>query len=356
MKKHRLLLLVPLVALVALLLSGCGGSMVNGWPGVSANQNAVYLSFQGAVYAVNADNGNLIWQFPKEKPDPGKPFFVPAAFGPDGMVIVGNYGHTLYALDANGASLWQYAIPDGHFSATALVEGQTILAPASNNYLYAFDLKGNYLWKFETGNMLWARPVSDGTFVFFPGLDHKLYAVNLNDGKEVWNLDLQSALLSGPILATDGHLILSTLEGDVLAIDPNTQSVVWRTPTGGRVWATPAMNGDMLYVGNAANQILAITSNDGKIAWSHDIGSPVIGGAVIFADGVAFPTEGGDLVAWDFQGAKQLWTKPIGGKLYSAPVVVGDRLVVAITSGEEGKLLQALTISGQDSWSFARPK
>lgn len=330
--------------------------MINGWPGVSANQEVVYLSYQGAVYAVNAENGNLVWQFPKEKPDPSKPFFAPAAFGPDGMIIVGNFGHTLYALDSNGGLMWQYSIANGNFAATPLVEGDIILAPSSDDYLYALDLDGNYLWKYKTGNMLWARPASNGTLVFLPGLDHKLYGVNLSNGKEAWNIDLESALLSGPVLTADGQLIVATLEGEVVSVDINTRSILWRTPTEGRIWSAPAYHENILYVGNAANKIFAISVSDGKVVWTQDAGSPVIGGAVVLPDGVAFPTEGGNLVAWDFQGEKQQWTQTIGGKLYSTPVIAGDRLIVAVTGGEEGKLLQAFTLTGQESWPFTMPK
>jgi len=353
--KARFPALVFLLALTGLLLSGCsGGAVISGWPGISAREDTVYLSYQGAVYAVNANTGALSWQFPKDKPDATKPFYAPAAFGPDGMVVVGNFGHTLYALGADGNELWQYSIGSGNFMASAFVTDSTILAPASDDYLYAVNLDGALVWKFKAENMLWGQPVSDGELVYLPGLDHNLYALNLQDGKEVWREDLGSALLGGPVLSEDGTLYISTLAGDGIAFDPFAKQTLWTRSTGGRIWSSPTLFDDVLYVGNDGNKIFAISAADGSILWQQDAGSPIIGGAVVWSEGVAFPKEDGNLVAWDLNGEKQLWTNSVGGKLYTTPAVVGDQLIAPVTGGDE--ILKAFSLSGQGSWGFTLPK
>ncbi len=361
MKTFRFPLLVTLVILMGVLLSSCsGGTLVNTWPGVSGDENNVYVSNQGQVYAINPSNGTLVWKYPA-KADATKPFYAAPAVTND-LIVVGNYGHQLHAIKKDGTAAWQFDPGTGHFVATPLIVGNTILAPASNDYLYALDKNGNKLWEFKTKNMLWATPASDGTTAYLPALDHNLYALNLTDGKQVWKTDLGSSLLSAPLL--DGNtLYVSTLEGEVVAVNTTGGNVLWRTKTDGRIWATPLLVKDTLYVGTVTDKggsIYAIARADGKEAWHKDAGYAVIASPVAIPDGIAFVTEGNpndknsvaNLTAWSADGANSLWQQPVNGKLYTTPVVTGQNIVVAITQSTEGKLLQAYGLNGQVSWPF----
>lgn len=352
MKIQRLPLLITVMILGSLLLSACGGTPVNSWPGVTASQNIIYLAYQGEVYAINAENGTLAWKFPS-KPDASKPFYAAPAVSED-LIVAGNYGHMLYGISLSGAQVWEFDAKVGNFAGSPVIVGDTVLAPSSNGNLYALDKNGSPLWEFNTGNPLWTTPVSDGTIAYLPALDHNFYAINLADGKQVWKTDLKSALTSAPVLAEDGTLYASTLEGSVVALDSADGSVLWTTNTNGQLWATPLLHEEMLYVGNAANKVTAISVADGSIAWQKDADGPMIGGGVLMEDGVAFATEVGSLIAWSLDGQSQLWTQPVGGKLYTTPVVAGDTAVVAVTEGD--KLLQALNTSGQLTWTFVQPK
>jgi hypothetical protein len=67
MKTNRLLLFLAL-ALMAALLSACGGSPVaTTWPGLAASEEAAYLANGSVIYAVRLSDGEELWRFP-EKP------------------------------------------------------------------------------------------------------------------------------------------------------------------------------------------------------------------------------------------------------------------------------------------------
>lgn len=371
MKTNRLPLLVIALVMGSILLSACtGGTLVHSWPGLTASQNTALVAYQGQVFAVNVDNGSLACKFP-EKADAGKPFFSPPTIS-DNLIVVGNYGHFLYGLDpkCNEKSVfnqkWVFNTetedPDrlaGNFASGALIVNDLVLAPSTNNRLYAISAQtGKLAWPkpFESKNTLWAAPVSDGTNAYLPAMDHNLYALRLTDGSVVWKKDLGSALVSSPLLTKEGLLYISTLEGNVVALNGADGSSLWTANTGGRLWSTPVLHQDLLYVGNAANKVLAISTKDGKTTWQKDAGSPILGGGVVLPDTntIAFPTEGGNLVAWSLDGQKQAWTQAIGGKLYTTPVIAGQTAVVAVTEGD--KLLQGVNANGQLSWTFVVPK
>ncbi len=351
MKIKRFPLLIITLLLGSLFLSACSGTLVNTWPGLTVNQRIVYLSDQ-SVYAIDSSNGTMTWRFPA-KPDASKPFYAAPAVG-NNLIVAGNYGHFLYGIDpGNGAQKWVFE-GSGNFVGSPLIINDTILAPSSNNLLYALTLDGKLRWTFEAKNGFWATPASDGKYVYAPSLDHILYTLNLSDGKQVRTRDLGSALISSPVLTSDGILYISTMEGSIIAIKVVDGSVLWTMKTGGRVWSSPALNDNTLYVGNLDGKIFAISAKDGSVTWQKDLGGPVIAGAVFIPDGVVFQTEAGNVVAWSLDGQKQLWSQTINGKLYTTPVDAGQMVVIAVTQGD--KLLQALTESGQLAWPFVAPK
>ncbi len=239
-KSKHFPLTVSLLILSGLILASCTGvSVVNNWPGISANQEVVYLSYQGSMHAINASSGTLVWSFPKEKPDASKPFYAAPAFGPDGLIVVGNYGMTLYGLSSNGDIQWQFTTKSGNFVASPLVINDSILAPTSDGNLYAVSLTGTKLWEYKAENTIWTQPASDGKLVFQPGLDHNLYALRLTDGSLVWKKDLESSLVSAPTLGENGTLFISTLNGDVLSINTEDGSINWQFATQGNLWSSP---------------------------------------------------------------------------------------------------------------------
>lgn len=362
MKTPRFSLLVTLILVMSYLLTACaGGAVVNSWPGASADETLVYVSYQGRVLAVNASNGTLTWQFPAEDPTPAKPFYAAPAVSED-LIVAGNYGKELFALDKSGKPIWEgpFTTTAGNFAATPLIVGDTILAPASDDNLYAVDRTGKQLWKFKTRNVLLAQPSSDGEVVYLPAMDHRLYALNISDGSLVWEADLGSALTSAAIL--DGEMLyLGTMGGEVVAVNTSDGSVAWRKEVGGEIWATPVLGEDTLFVGNRSNddtasKVIALSTTDGAVIWQLDTEAPVIGGGVLLPDGVAFPLENGKLVAYALAGGNTLWTQTINGKLYSTPVVAGNNVVVPVTQNEQNQLLQAVGLNGQISWPFTAPK
>lgn len=373
MKNHRLPFLLTVLVLGSILISGCTGTLVNSYPGLSATQDKVYLAYQGAIYEINASNGQPTCQFP-ERPEAQKPFFA-APVVTDEIIVAGNYGHVLYGLNptcsapagdaAIGVFQQKWAFDTGtddpnkrlgNFSGPSLVVNDLVLAPSTNNRLYALSAEtGKLQWMFETENTLWAAPVSDGETVYLPALDHNLYALNLSDGKLLWQKDLGSALTSAPLLTEEGTLYASTLEGNLAAVNAEDGSILWSTQTGGRLWSSPLLVEDTLYVGNAGNKVVAVSAQDGSIVWQKDAGSPVIAGGVLLSDDVvAFPTETGKLLGWSLDGSAQPLNQTIGGKLYTTPVKADSNAVLALM--ESDKLLQAVSSDGGLTWTFVQPK
>ena len=64
--KSKYILFVLVVALAAVLLSGCTGQagLRNSWPGLASDGETVYLASGQYLYAVNLEDGKEIWRYP----------------------------------------------------------------------------------------------------------------------------------------------------------------------------------------------------------------------------------------------------------------------------------------------------
>ena len=332
--KKRTLLLVTFAAL-SLALSACTSALsANGWPGLSADQNNVYIADAQRVYAVRASDNSMIWRFPSDKAGTG--FYAAPELTKDGQLIFGGFDKILYSVNPQtGAQNWTFTESGDKYVAPVLATSDAIYAPSTDDKLYALDFHGKKLWDFTTGNSLWAQPATDGNLIYLPSMDQYLYALD-KSGNLKWKTDLGGALLGTPALGPDNVLYVGSLNNELIAVNATNGSILWRFSTSGGVWAGPALKDNDLYFGDMKGTFYVLDKNTHKAVSSFQPDGPIVDTPLVAKDKVIFVTEAGNLIAVDFTG-KQLWaTNPvINGKLYSNPLQVGDRFEIAITQGDQ---------------------
>ena len=340
---------ILLLIIVTLFLTGCSGNLIAGssWPGYSTDGEKIYAANSSSVMAINPDNGVRIWTYPA-KPDNKTLFYAPPVVSDD-AIIVGDYTRTLYSINKNnGNENWSFAAADGKYISSVLVVNELILAPSTDHVLYALDLDGMLKWEFETEQMLWAQPVSDGENAYLASMDHHLYAINLTNGQPVWDKDLESAVVFSIAIDENGILYVGTMSKRMMAIDSNNGKTLWEVSTDEAVWAKPLLVEGNLYFGDLSGKVYSLDSKSGTIKWTNSLPGPVIATAAELPDGLMFVSEEGKAVVMDYEG-KQIWEQTIDGKLYSSPVVVGDKIILGVTKGDDALL--ALDFDGKIVWS-----
>jgi outer membrane protein assembly factor BamB len=209
------------------------------------------------LYALDANFGNVVWQFKTEGPIMSSPAVA------DGAVYFSSQEPTsgaIYKLDANnGGLIWRKAVP--------------------------------YEWQFTGGNdMLGSPSVADG-MVFASSNMRAIYGINAETGEIVWTFTDPAAtefIVSSPIYvngelfiidkfditcvnATNGHVIRSFFTGDELYVSPSYSDgkiyivtsqrniYILNATSGEKIalsstpsssWSSPALYGGRLYVGN----------------------------------------------------------------------------------------------------------
>jgi outer membrane protein assembly factor BamB len=366
------------ISIVALLLvfmmSGCTtAGLSTSWPGVNVAPELSYVAFGNYVYAVKNSDGSLAWRFPQEQKK-DMVFYAAPAYEND-LVVVGDYNNWLFGVNATtGQQSWTFTEAKDKYVASPLMEKNSIYAPNADGHLYTLDLNGKLLWRFKTGKANWAKPVSDGTNLYFGSMDHFVYALKLNytqeeigadeNGKRIaiqkplWSADLKTAIFADPVLSDKSILFAGTLGGELFAVDTASGKVLWSYPTSGKIggiWSSPVLVGDIVMIGDQLGKIYALDVKTGVEVWKSPIesGAAVIGGGTALTDKAAFVTAGGKFMILDLDG-HGVWSKTFTEPVYTQPKIVNDNIYLAAIG--QSFLLTKFDQNGREFWSFNPPK
>jgi outer membrane protein assembly factor BamB len=340
------------------LLSACGGRVgASSWPGVTVGDDTVYVAYTNFVYAINPSNGTETWRFPSaESADRSITFFAEPGITEDGHLIVGDYNKNLYSLDAkSGQENWKFNQSNDRYIAGPLVTERGIFAPSADGNLYALNFDGQSLWPaFQTGEADWAVPASDGERIYLPSMDHKIYAVDIQTGRQIWvSDDMGGAIVGTPALSEDGILYVGTFANELIALSIENGEEVWptRVATDDWIWSGPALSNDILYFGDLSGKLYAINRENGSPFWGQPVTleGAVAGTPLVTEGAIYIGTEAGFLYKLDKDGTQD-WKQAIEGKIYTSPVQVDELIVVALI--ESDSVLIAFNANGGQAWSF----
>lgn len=196
---------------------------------------------------------------------------------------------------------------------------------------------------------LLAQPVVADGVVYTLDADSELRAFALEDGRELWSLDLlppgekRDAIGSGGLALADGKIFVATGYASLVAVDIGSRKILWRQPVSSPLRTAPTVALGRVMVLPVDNRLSVLTIHDGLLAWSFDGAAEpaaLLGGAApaVSTKGIAIvPFNNGDLLAFDLATGRQLWNESLArikrGDSMSAlstvqalPVIIGSRV------------------------------
>ena len=273
------------------------------------------------------------------------------------------YDNTLYTGSRDGkviavdpvtrGSLWSYAIraPSGGFSC-----GGTSGSVA-----------------------IYGNPTAMDDLVCIGAYDGRVYALNRQTGNERWIYpkDGDVGQIVGNSIAAGGNIYFNSSDGRVYALNTTYGEEIWKTekPLSEKLWTSPLIDGDIIYVTTYEGYIYSLSINDGSLLpWSFKADAGIVSSPVIYQDTIfmgAFDNSvyavkiGSNEPLWSFSGDKWFWATPVvkdgvvyagcldgkvyaigagtgelkwefdtGSQIVSPPVIDGDLLIVASESGD----------------------
>ncbi len=137
---------------------------------------------------------------------------------------------------------------------------------------------------------VYGTPVLSKDLVYAGGYDGKIYAVDVSNGQLRWVYPRQDYIqpVVGGLTQAGGKLFFGDSSGVIYALDAATGNELWRFPTGDKVWSTPVVNSDTLYVASFDKKVYALNIADGKPKWQPFATSGAIVATPIVSDGVVY--------------------------------------------------------------------
>lgn len=234
-----------------------------------------------------------------------------------------------------------------------LVDGR-IYTMDTENTVAAFDAKN--------GRQLWSRSVSpekdddevigggiasSGGFLYVTSGYNEVLALNPENGTIIWRKNIPAASRAAPTIM-DGRVFITTLDGRLMALDKADGNVIWEytgiveaaSLVGG---ASPAASRDLVIPVFSSGEITALRVGNGSVVWSDNLSNvkglgglaeisdiralPVLDKGIVFA--ISFS---GRLAAIDERSGQRIWQREISGS--QTPWLAGNHLFVLSTNNQ----------------------
>ncbi len=369
--------------IAALFLAACSAAQLGGnnWPGISAEDDTVYIAYGPAVSAIDVGKQTELWTFePEEKVGA----FLAAPEPSDGKVYFGDYGASqgtfspgvlasVFALDGSQvnnnapSTIWKAdAIATDRIVGSALVaEGKVFVGTADNSVVALNEQNGNVLWKFDQiGHSVWGQPAFADGIVIVTSLDKKTYALDADSGDLLWTFELGGAIAAGALIE-DNVVYVSSFDDKLHALNLQDGSEIWNQDAQDWIWGAPVVEDNHLYFGDTKGNVYALDADSGDVIWQQTVDGAIEGGLVV-EDGTVFipvvlgvstTDQTGKLIAVSAENGTITWSVDTAMPIYVRPVLAADKLVVLMNQLETNGVgdFAILTIdkeTGATGWTY----
>jgi outer membrane protein assembly factor BamB len=213
-----------------------------------------------------------------------------------------------------------------------------------------------------------AAPVVVGNRVFALDAAAQVTAFDSVTGNTTWTVDLLPESEDTPPsfggLAHSGNLLIVAAGfNEVVALNPDTGSVIWRTNLPAPVRSAPTVANNRVYAVTLDNELFALHASDGKKLWQHGGltgGAMLIGGSspAVMDDTVIAAYSSGELFALRPENGRVLWSESLAAvnrvnaaasltDITASPVVLDDAVY---SIGHSGRLVAINRLNGRKLW------
>ena len=267
--------------------------------------DAVYIGdLANTFHKLDKANGEEIWSYTDSQG-----FYLGQAAIYDGVVYAPNNDGILYAIDAdNGSLLWTFET--GHYLwSQPQIANDTIYIGSMDHFAYAISLAGEEIWSHELSGAATGAPLlsEDGSLLFVGSLGNQMVALDTATGEVDWTYDTDQSVW-GTLVIADGTLIFTDTGGNVYGVMAESGEALWRTQVSGEVVGGVSPIEDGFVVASKEGQLQAFDF-DGGPKWQASVGGEFYQAPVTNSDFlVAGMLNGDELVIGFNPTGVQLWS------------------------------------------------
>ena len=287
-------------------------------------------SSEEGMQAFDLQTGKPKWTYKTDKRD----LAASAAYF-EGLVFVGDVFGTLHALDAKTGERKWFFETKGTIDNSPNIDVQTkrVIIGSQAGTLFALEAAtGAKVWEYKTDDQIQCFPSISGRHCFVAGCDSYLHVINLDTGKGVHRIPLDSPTGSTP-LVTEDFAFVGTEGNEFLAIDWKQAKVLWRFEMRQGARAPAAYREGTVVFGGMNRMVYALDAKTGEERWKFNTRGRIEGGAVIVGNKVYIPSSDSTLYVLDLKNGNRIETLELTGRLVTSPAVAANRIIIATDEG-----------------------
>ncbi len=182
---------------------------------------------------------------------------------------------TFYVPTKSAAQDWQFRTNGSVYSSPAFAVSsfvRRVFVGTTSGTVYALKAntalpQGEQLWRVDLGGAFFASPIVGdvtgvGPTVFVAAVTGDVYALNAMDGSLRWKIAMPGQVLASPVFDTPKQrLYLVDMRGNIRAVEAGSGGGVWGLSLLDSFHASPALQGDVLYVVGRNGTVRAVDAS-----------------------------------------------------------------------------------------------
>ena len=281
----------------------------------------------------------------------------------DGVLYADSTDGKLAALDANtGKTLWSKSTSthgwfgwgdakrkDALYAGGPAVSGDLLAVGTLDGHVYAVNAKdGSPRWEAELDSEVLTSPIIVDGLVIARTSDGRIYGLDSKSGERRWVYDqgtvpLLSLRGNGPLLSANGVVFFGSDDGKLVALRQDNGSKLWEQKLSSGEGRTDIdhlndidgavlLDGTTLYAAAYHGKLMAVDGPSGRPLWSHPFSSfstlAVSGNAIFGVD------DQSQVWAFDKSGGADMWkNSALKYRWLTGPAVQGNYVVVGDSEG-----------------------
>ncbi|MBI1273298.1 MAG: PQQ-binding-like beta-propeller repeat protein [Alphaproteobacteria bacterium] len=326
-----------------------------------ASGGKVYaMDAEGNVAAVNAKDGDLLWETETEPEDADDDAMGGGIAFADGKVFATTgYGEVLALDAADGKILWRRGLGNPFRSAPAVSDGRVYVVGIDNETHALSEKDGTIIWRHagiseSTSLMGASSPAVLGDTVVVAYTSGEIFALRAQNGRPAWGdvlavpqqvgaLPAMADIRGMPVVDRGGVFAMSH-SGPLVAISQRRGERVWELDVGGI--NTPVVAGNIVTVLTNDNKLVTVTVQTGRVVWVRQLenfedpedkqeSERIVWSGPVLAGGRMFLVNSFEqlLEISPFTG-EDIKTYELPDRAYVPPIVAGQTLYVVTDDGE----------------------
>jgi outer membrane protein assembly factor BamB len=272
------------------------------------------------------------------------------------VIFVGGFDQKVYALDRdNGTLIWVNEDAEDRIIGGLAVGHGLVFVGVGNRGVFAFNQRnGEQEWFFNTGHGIWSTPLILEDIVVVTALDHHIYGLNLETGEERWRQDLEGAVAGTPAYDEEaGVLYAGSFARKLYAIAASDGAILDTFDTHGWLWGGPRLEDGVLYFGDLEGYLYALEAATFEPLWQRQIAEGAIRATpLVVGETVIAGSRDGRVYAVNRDSGASIWMQPLGADVLADPVLVGENTVIVSTLASDRVLVALEADNGQEVWQY----